>query len=888
MKHPFIPGWLQLDSKTTKKDWQTVLKNHQLKSSFSTKADLYQFVEFLQWPWKMQWRPDQQKVMDTFFSPSWEEIIVQAIFGGGKTTMVLAIIYMLCLESPWMNSKIFICAFNIGIKNEIKKKIRCLGKFQVRTYDSLIYFLCEQLQYQDLKLLNFENKRKFIRENLEKIPKNETIQYVFVDESQDLEKDCYLIFRAHFPNAKFVFVGDIFQSIQKEPRESMLWFLLNRKPNDSQFIVKMSETPRVPSNILSEIQTGLLKFYPEFKSTIRTWTSKSSIQNNPNIFWRSFKSYYDVYKNIMEDLKTREVTETMILTFSSAITVRGSLGDIARFRRFFESQDILVNPNHKNMMNDRLFLTTANSSKGLERKHVICILTFPLELAFINFSNDLVMNLITVALSRTKFDIIFYVPQHTDRFSKVLKCFDQCPLPNLETKKKTDATKIKKEVNTFDYDPSNLVEMLQKEHSVTEILRQNILSFDTRQILLKYVQHTNTLECTQRVLVPEIKTEEQCALVGLLFESLILTTYTKKFPSFSFQEMNHHNVFSYQIPKIIQMNKKYNAFVKQHAVIHNEKIRFMGCFLHAQLHLFCFQKILIHANPVLNKILYKKWLECKPQLSNLVSDFNIAQFKTQSNVSMPFLNGIMDAACIPPANENKKLLQIFEIKASRSTDWKEKALLQAILYGICLGKCFFQIYLVNVFSKKIHVYKIAIKKEILWIRNRIIQDIVNWNMNCFLAKNVKTNQTLKKMDVSKVVFLDGRYDVLTQQWTEFTLCDFQSITKTNLTILTLRPNEATTTLSLEQQFFQALSKYKKIYNIQTFYVCPMLQTQKSFLSSHSFTLEPFFTPNLDWKLYVESIVPHSTDALKLNWDYSYATLSFVIGSIVLTNQFQFI
>ena len=254
---------------------------------------------------------------------------------------------------------------------------------------------------------------------------------------------------------------------------------------------------------------------------------------------------------------------------------------------------------------------------------------------------------------------------------------------------------------------------------------------------------------------------------------------------------------------------------------------------------------------------------------------------------MPFLNGIMDAACIPPQNETKKILQIFEIKASRSSDWKEKALLQAILYGICLGKCYFQIYLVNVFSKKIHVYKIAIKKEILWIRSRIIQDILNWNMNCFLAKNVKTNQPMKKMDTSKVVFLDGRYDVMNQQWTEFSLCDFQSITKTKITILTLRPNEEQS-IPLDQQLLEVLSKYKKIYDIETFYLCPHLQNQKSFLPQVSFAMEAFFTEDLDWTMYVESIVPNSKSILKLNWEHSFATLAFVIGSIVLTNQFQFI
>ena len=59
---------------------------------------------------------------------------------------------------------------------------------------------------------------------------------------------------------------------------------------------------------------------------------------------------------------------------------------------------------------NKLFLSTANSSKGLERDYVLCVLTFPLELAFMNFSNDIVLNLITVALTRAKKKVVFYIP----------------------------------------------------------------------------------------------------------------------------------------------------------------------------------------------------------------------------------------------------------------------------------------------------------------------------------------------------------------------------------------------------------------------------------------------------------------------------------------------
>ena len=121
----------------------------------------------------------------------------------------------------------------------------------------------------------------------------------------------------------------------------------------------------------------------------------------------------------------------MILTFSSAITVRGSLGDVSRVRRFFVENEIPVNANHKLMKDEAVFISTVNSSKGLERKHVFCLLTFPLELAFANFSSDILMNLLTVGLSRCKESIHFCIPSYMDRFSPILKNFKNCPKPTV-------------------------------------------------------------------------------------------------------------------------------------------------------------------------------------------------------------------------------------------------------------------------------------------------------------------------------------------------------------------------------------------------------------------------------------------------------------------------
>jgi hypothetical protein len=72
--------------------------------------------------------------------------------------------------------------------------------------------------------------------------------------------------------------------------------------------------------------------------------------------------------------------------------------------------------------------------------------------------------------------------------------------------------------------------------------------------------------------------------------------------------------------------------------------------------------------------------------------------ETQKNITMPFLNGIIDACGIP--KDKTKPLMIYEIKASKANDWKKLATLQSLLYGILSAKDYFKIHLMNVFSSK--------------------------------------------------------------------------------------------------------------------------------------------------------------------------------------------
>ena len=169
---------------------------------------------------------------------------------------------------------------------------------------------------------------------------------IFIDEVQDLERNTINIFEQFYPNSKIVFAGDVFQSIQKEPRDSLLWFLLNQKTLDlSKFY--MNITPRVPKGILSNLKKTLTTYYPEFTKEIDGWKSTND-NSDAKVEWSRFYSYSQIFDIAKNKIKEYGEKNTMILTFSSAITVRGAMGDIARLRRNFLTDNIELNKIIKN------------------------------------------------------------------------------------------------------------------------------------------------------------------------------------------------------------------------------------------------------------------------------------------------------------------------------------------------------------------------------------------------------------------------------------------------------------------------------------------------------------------------------------------------------------
>ena len=430
--------------------------------------------DYLQFPW----REDQQHVLNSFLTKDFKYFVINGIFGCGKTTLLLGMLINCIITGKHHAQDLFFISFNVCIRNELRRKLRVYGlskKTKVRTFDSIIYEICKNYKYKYLDLPNFSGKRRFVYDlceeiqngTREKIPIKNQPLVLFIDETQDLEKQTLILFETFFNQAQIVFAGDVFQSIQKEPRESLLWHLLQQK-NQKIYQTYFKETPRVPRNILNTLKTTLSEYYPEFKQEISTWRSSNN-HSDAEIIWKRFYSYNNIFNCVEDFCQEHPQQETMILTFSSAITVKGALGDVARLRRFLSQKEYDVNKNHKSMNVEKLFLSTAHSSKGLERDNVLVVLTFPLERAFVNFSDDLVVNILTVALTRARKKVVIYVPAYEDKFSRVLNLYKKCPQPN---KKRIREGKILKEYTFSDY--------LNIEHCVTELLRQSIISYDTR------------------------------------------------------------------------------------------------------------------------------------------------------------------------------------------------------------------------------------------------------------------------------------------------------------------------------------------------------------------------------------------------------------------------
>lgn len=400
------------------------------------------------------------------------------------------------------------------------------------------------------------------------------------------------------------------------------------------------------------------------------------------------------------------------------------MGDLSRFRQFLFKEGFSVNRNYKSMEKDKLFLSTVNSSKGLERPFVFMALTFPLELAFANFSNDLVVNLISVGLSRCKQHVSFCVPIYSDRFSEVLHLYPDCPKP------KEGIVSNKKHVSSQE---ETLYDVLHRSHSTTEILKQGILSFRTRELLrscAKYVGN-NPYPPGPRVRWT-MRNEEEASFMGILYEVLITSLWTKRWPELDVKGMNEilHNPMYLHCRQNIQkkFQKLVTTFQKPYFC------HFDTLYDYTEYHILLSQKIRVRVSPQRKQEMKSVWEKMRHDISSLQPRFPVQ--KAQVNLHRTMMTGVADMICKQQrgADEEQEDIILYEIKTCSSSDWKEDAFTQAALYMSMTRQKKGVVRLLNPFRRELHEYHISLLSKEKQVLVQVDRELLLWNFNCFLAK----------------------------------------------------------------------------------------------------------------------------------------------------------
>ena len=411
----------------------------------------------------MPWRQDQLECISNFrtfyeTSPDNSIFYIQAVFGCGKTTLLKAFVYIMLLSIPEIETQdILVSAYNTSIRDELREEFKKIKNndvtVTVKTFDSIIHEINQKLGsrfgYDDSRF--FSEKRKEVYTKMYKCPyerKDKTIRYIFIDEAQDLDQEAIEVFSSYYPNAKIVLMGDIFQSIQKEVKESVLYRLLtcsNSNNNEIPHTIQLNyeffheqptyiertaycnelfQTPRVPPQILDILKEKYNEYYENrFESTISRWESTSNIVDE-GFHFIPFHNFKNVCTTIVNEHLTdqHKIKNTMILTYTSEFTVGNNCGDIHRIKQQLKSQfrGLPINMKYKQKEDDKLFITTMQSSKGLERDHVIVIISDNIDEKH-RGSLDVIMNLLGVAFSRTKKTLYVYYNETKSKISPLFQ-----------------------------------------------------------------------------------------------------------------------------------------------------------------------------------------------------------------------------------------------------------------------------------------------------------------------------------------------------------------------------------------------------------------------------------------------------------------------------------
>ena len=158
---------------------------------------------------------------------------------------------------------------------------------------------------------------------------------------------------------------------------------------------------------------------------------------------------------------------------------------------------------------------------------------------------------------------------------------------------------------------------------------------------------------------------------------------------------------------------------------------FHGIYLYSQLHVAIYNKIFINFGKEIIENMKLYWSCLRSQIISIRPDSD--KITIQGNLRMPWVTGVADTIFFKDYGKGEEL-NLWEIKASISPDWKDDALTQVFLYALMTGKSWSRLSLINPFRNERCYYHFNSKK-VMTLRNKVYKDALTWNFNCFLAKN---------------------------------------------------------------------------------------------------------------------------------------------------------
>jgi len=190
-----------------------------------------------------------------------------------------------------------------------------------------------------------------------------------------------------------------------------------------------------------------------------------------------------------------------------------------------------------------------------------------------------------------------------------------------------------------------------------------------------------------------------------------------------------------------------------------------------------YNKIFIELSESTQDYIQKYWTAFKGKAQSIKPEEG--NISVQNNMRMPWTTGVSDVIVKRESeSDDGKIsedISIWEIKASVYPEWKEDALIQAVVYALMSGKNKCKLVLLNPFRNEKCSYYFNMK-DIMSLRELVINDIILWNINCFLSKNLKIKGVPMKMTNQLMLCMKKDGD----SYQQYSLFQFMSPTKVDL------------------------------------------------------------------------------------------------------------